>query len=181
MLQRRRLLKEYREIAISPEDGVVVTHDDDLFRAQVELKGLPDSPYEGGTFHFHLDFPPDYPFKPPKLHISTQLFHPKVYRKTICNNCCPLSLLENWSPAYTTALVAQAIRREYLNKSSEMDEVNCSNRHDASVLYVCNKKQFDCTAKLWTRLYAGGSPIDIKIYPILLAGKYTDVTLVINK
>ena len=54
-------------------------------------------PYNKAAFKVQLDFPAEYPFKPPKVTFKTKIYHPNVDEKG--QVCLPITMPDNWKPA----------------------------------------------------------------------------------
>jgi len=68
--------------------------------------GPEGSPYAGGVFFLKIQFPQDYPFKPPKVTFRTRIYHCNINSQgAICLDI----LKDNWSPALTTSKVLLSI------------------------------------------------------------------------
>ncbi|CAM8976545.1 unnamed protein product [Rhodiola kirilowii] len=103
----KRILKELKDLQKDPPTscsaGPVA---EDMFHWQATIMGPADSPYSGGVFLVTIHFPPDYPFKPPKVAFRTKVFHPNINSN---GSICLDILKEQWSPALTISKVLLSI------------------------------------------------------------------------
>lgn len=75
-----RLMRECKDMILGTTPGISASPvaEDDLLTWRATIEGPPDSPWDGGIFRLHIEFPPDYPMSPPTVHFITPLFHPNV-------------------------------------------------------------------------------------------------------
>lgn len=75
-----------------------------------EIPGPVGSVWEGGVYRLYMDFPVDYPLKPPRCYFDPILPHPNIYPSgTVC-----LSILneeEDWKPALTIQNILAGIQK----------------------------------------------------------------------
>ena len=80
--------------------------DDDIYHWTATIMGPTDTPYEGGIFFLDIIFPPNYPFKPPKIRFKTRIYHPNINSS---GGICLDILKDQWSPALTISKVLLSI------------------------------------------------------------------------
>lgn len=76
--------------------GLQLGSADGLNKLEGTMRGPDGTPYAGGHFKFAVQFPPEYPFKPPDFAFITKVCHPNVdsQRGTACHD----ELMATWSP-----------------------------------------------------------------------------------
>ena len=146
-MAKRRIQKELMEIERDPPFGCSAgPKNDDIMNWKAIMTGPPGTPYQGGLFELNINFPLDYPFKPPKVIFGTKIYHPNINSN---GGICLDILKEQWSPALTISKVLLCI-------SSLLDDANPDDPlvPEIAALYKTNRKKFEENARNWTYKYA---------------------------
>ncbi|CAL9097841.1 unnamed protein product, partial [Musa textilis] len=145
----KRILKELKDLQKDPPTscsaGPVA---EDMFHWQATIMGPPDSPYAGGVFLVTIHFPPDYPFKPPKVSFRTKVFHPNINSN---GSICLDILKEQWSPALTISKVLLSIC-SLLTDPNPDDPLVPEIAH----MYKTDRNKYEATARSWTQKHSMG-------------------------
>ena len=147
-MSARRITKELMDLKKDPPSNCSAgpETETDLFRWEGMIYGPADSPYAGGFFKLKIQFPVDYPFKPPHVQFITKIYHPNVNAAGLI---CLDILKQQWSPALTISKVLLSI-------ASLMNDPNPDDPlvPDIATLYKTNKAQYEHEARAWTLRYA---------------------------
>ena len=142
-----RIKKELESLMKDPPSNCSAAPEgDDMYHWSATIIGPSSSVYEGGIFSLSIEFPPNYPFKPPKIRFLTKIYHPNI---NSTGGICLDILKNNWSPALT-------INKLLISICSLLAEPNPD---DPLVPYIANllktnKTQHDINAREHTLQYA---------------------------
>ncbi len=144
----RRLMKEKNELHANPIEGVTadVIEESDMFKWQASISGPTNSPYEGGTFFLRIDFPVEYPFKPPKVNFTTKVYHPNVNEN---GGVCLDILADQWAPTLSISKVLVSIQQFLADPNPDHALVP-----EVAELMKRDPEGFKKKAKDWTKQYA---------------------------
>ena len=117
-----------------------------MFHWQATIMGPDDSPYAGGVFFLDIHFPADYPFKPPKVHFTTRIYHCNINSN---GGICLDILKDQWSPALTISKVLLSICSLLTDPNPDDPLVP-----DIAQLLKTDRARHDSTAREWTSKYA---------------------------
>jgi ubiquitin-conjugating enzyme E2 D/E len=146
-MAQKRINKELQDLGKDPPANCSAGPvGDDLFHWQATIMGPPDSPYQGGVFFLNIHFPPDYPFKPPKVQFTTKIYHPNVNSN---GSICLDILNAQWSPALTTSKVILSICSLLTDPNPDDPLVP-----EIARTYKEDRPKYDATAREWTQKYA---------------------------
>ncbi|MQL79851.1 hypothetical protein Taro_012285 [Colocasia esculenta] len=145
----KRIQKELQDLQRDPPTSCSAGPvGEDLFHWQATIMGPSDSPYSGGVFFVKIHFPPDYPFKPPKVNFQTKVYHPNINSN---GSICLDILKEQWSPALTISKVLLSIC-SLLTDPNPDDPLVPEIAH----IYKNQRTRYEETARAWTQKYAMG-------------------------
>uniref|UniRef100_G1Q587 E2 ubiquitin-conjugating enzyme n=1 Tax=Myotis lucifugus TaxID=59463 RepID=G1Q587_MYOLU len=138
---RKRGMKNFRNIQVDEANALT-------------WQGLivPDNPpYDEGAFR--INFPEEYPFKPPKATFKMKIYHPNVDDKS--QVCLPVISAENWKPATKTHQVIRALIA-LVNEPQPEHPL----RADLAEEYAKDRKQFWTNGEEFTKKYGEKRPVD---------------------
>lgn len=143
----KRIQGDLNEIIKEPIDNCSAgPKGDNLYEWNANIIGPTDSPYKGGVFILNINYPKDYPFKPPKVKFNTKIYHPNIDKD---GNICLNILREDWSPALTTTQILMSICTLLMAPNPQDPlEVEIADQ------FVKDYRTFEWKAKDWVRMYA---------------------------
>jgi len=118
----------------------------DIFNWDGVMFGPADSPYSGGVFKVTIQFPVDYPFKPPRIIFTTKIYHPNI---NTAGFICLDILKQNWSPALTISKVLLSVL-SMLTDPNPNDPL----MPEIAQQYVNDRAAYEAKARQWTDAYA---------------------------
>jgi len=95
----KRLIRDVEEFRNETYPGIFAAPtEDDIFLWTTSITGPDYSPYAGGIFEGFIQFTSEYPYVPPTLTFTSNIFHPNI---TEAGVVCFNSYLNNWTPCYS--------------------------------------------------------------------------------
>ena len=156
-MEPRSRMRIYRELKALHEDESlpylsVAPIDGNLSNCLACMEGAPDTPYEGGIFWLHIDFPDDYPVKAPVIKLLTPIYHPNFDEHgRICINI----LEDAWSPCLQTRQVLLSILSVLHSPMVADDEVLVS---EIAEKYLLDKEDYCNIVRVYTANATGLRP-----------------------
>ena len=147
MSATKRISRDLMLIQQNPVQHVnIIPSESDMMLCSGTLVGPTGTPFEGGKFKIQVQFPTDYPFKPPQIKFLTKIYHPNIDESgTIC-----LGLLksENWKPSTQLPQLLQALVQLLV-------EPNPADPLEARIadMYQNDRPVFETTVKDWIKKY----------------------------
>lgn len=129
---------------VGPDGNTII--EQNMYCWNAIITGPEDTPYAGGIFRLKMEFPPDYPFRPPKIRFITKVYHPNI---NSTGSICLDTLKDKWSPALNA-------NKALLSISSLLADPNPSDPLEPEIaqLYSSNREEFNRIAREWTIMYA---------------------------
>ena len=143
-----RIRTELKELISDPPANISAgpLDESNLYIWAATIMGPSDSPYSGGIFNLTIEFPNNYPFKPPKVKFKTPIYHPNI---NSAGSICLDILNVSWSPVLTISKLLLSICSLLTDPNPDDPLVI-----EIANLYKTNKAKYIKNARNHTLTYA---------------------------
>lgn len=119
----KRLQKEYRALCKDPVSHVVARPSpSDILEWHYVLEGSQGTPFAGGYYYGKIKFPPEYPFKPPGISMTTPNGR-FMTQKKICLSMSDFHP-ESWNPMWSVSSILTGLLSFMMDNSPTTGSVN---------------------------------------------------------
>jgi ubiquitin-conjugating enzyme E2 J2 len=119
----KRLQKEYRALCKEPVSHVVARPSpNDILEWHYVLEGSEGTPFAGGYYYGKIKFPPEYPFKPPGISMTTPNGR-FMTQKKICLSMSDFHP-ESWNPMWSVSSILTGLLSFMMDTSPTTGSVN---------------------------------------------------------
>ncbi|CAL0308885.1 unnamed protein product [Lupinus luteus] len=119
----KRLQKEYRALCKEPVSHVVARPSpNDILEWHYVLEGSEGTPFAGGYYYGKIKFPPEYPYKPPGISMTTPNGR-FMTQKKICLSMSDFHP-ESWNPMWSASSILTGLLSFMMDNSPTTGSVN---------------------------------------------------------
>ncbi|KAF3571201.1 hypothetical protein F2Q69_00060954 [Brassica cretica] len=119
----KRLQKEYRALSKEPVSHVVARPSpNDILEWHYVLEGSDGTPFAGGYYYGKIKFPPEYPYKPPGITMTTPSGR-FITQKKICLSMSDFHP-ESWNPMWSVSSILTGLLSFMMDTSPTTGSVN---------------------------------------------------------
>ena len=158
MLSLKRLKVEHLNLLKEPVPYVLARpKEDNILEWRFLIQGTEGTDYEGGFYHGKLEFPPQYPMKPPGIMFCTPSGRFEINKRV----CLTISDFhpETWSPLWTVGSILTGIV-SFMN-AEEMTTGGLAASSAERKAFAAASAAYNAKDKVYVQLFGTGEPLEL--------------------
>ncbi|CAJ0920671.1 1755_t:CDS:2 [Entrophospora sp. SA101] len=163
----KRLSKEYIAIKSNPVPYIIARPlENNILEWHYVIRGPPNTPYHNGEYHGVVQFPVEYPFKPPSIRMTTPSgrFQPNTKLCLSMSDFHPSS----WNPSWSVATILNGLLSFMTGDETTTGSIKTSDAD--KIMFASNSHQFNMKSPKFREVFPElciSEPVLVEIlYPL---------------